>query len=72
MENRKNVLIIGASSEIAQAVIQKLESESYTILTTSRQGNTTTYALDLTVQVLLSLRNRQSHFLVNMELRVKK
>jgi short-subunit dehydrogenase len=48
MENRKNVLIIGASSEIAQAVIQKLEHEIYTILTTSRQGDTTTYALDLT------------------------
>lgn len=47
MGKKKNILIIGASSEIAQAVIKKLDATNYTILTTMRSGGNSTYTLDL-------------------------
>ncbi len=48
MEKQKNILIIGASSEIAQAIIQKLNDQDYTIISTSRSGEGTNFKLDLT------------------------
>lgn len=48
MENQKKILIIGASSEIAQAVIREMEKLDYDILTTSRTGEDSTYLLELT------------------------
>jgi short-subunit dehydrogenase len=47
MENQKNILVIGASSEIAQAIIKRLVNSNYTILTTTRSGGSATYTLDL-------------------------
>ena len=47
MTDKKNILIIGASSEIAQAIITNLkESGTYNIITTSRKGDGN-FALDL-------------------------
>jgi short-subunit dehydrogenase len=48
MENPKNILIIGATSEIAQAIIREIKDQDYNILTTSRTGENSTYSLELT------------------------
>lgn len=48
MQDKKTILVIGASSEIASAIMTKLRKADYTILTTSRTGEDTTYSLDLT------------------------
>jgi len=48
MENQKNILIIGSSSGIAQAIIHKLADSSYTIITANRSGEDADFKLDLT------------------------
>lgn len=48
MKNRKNILIIGSSSGIAQAIIHKLADSSYTIITANRSGEDADFKLDLT------------------------
>ncbi len=48
MPDKKNILIIGASSEIAQGIAQELKiTDAYTILTTTREGGSD-FTLELT------------------------
>jgi short-subunit dehydrogenase len=48
MSSKKNILIIGASSEIAQAIIKNLADKSCILTTTSRSGDNADHSLDLT------------------------
>ena len=69
MENKKNILIIGASSDIAVAVTKKLKNAAYTVLTTTRTSEDSTYNLDLTDSNSISefekiISNTPLHFII--------